>query len=353
MIQFWGERHLKNNRHSSLPLTPPHPWICFKPSVLPFSGQMSDMVRRSRGRVTTQVQDNRIRTRHLRNRRLPATRTAAVTIGSHNRLSNKTATGTWYQSETSLCWSRLDTQTSSGPFTMVPRHRRWLARQWNQLLFSDESRFTLEKADGRVRVYQRVGERYLDACVTEVDRFRRGSVMVWGGINHQSKTDLVVIRSNLNAQGYINDVLRPVVVPFINNQNGPVIFQQDNARPHMARVTTQFLQGNNINVMQWPSMSPDLSPIEQVWDELDKRVRRRQIQPNTLAQLEQVLVHEWNNLPRNVIRRYLRSMRRRCIAIINAAGGHTRSWLLLNFFRWPSGALEHRRTHDSNICRKQ
>ena len=43
--------------------------------------------------------------------------------------------------------------------------------------------------------------------------------MVWGGINHKGKTNLVVIRGNLNAQGYINDVLRPVVVPFINNQN--------------------------------------------------------------------------------------------------------------------------------------
>ena len=82
--------------------------------------------------------------------------------------------------------------------------------------------------------------------------------MVWGEINHQGKPDLAVIRGNLNVQGYINDVLRPVVVPFINNQNGPVIFQQDNARPHTAGVTTQFLQGNNINVMQWPSMSPDL-----------------------------------------------------------------------------------------------
>ena len=46
-----------------------------------------------------------------------------------------------------------------------------------------------------------VGERYSDACVTEADHLRRGSVMVWGGINHQGKTDLVVIRGNLNAQG--------------------------------------------------------------------------------------------------------------------------------------------------------
>ena len=47
-----GERHLKNNRFGSLPLNAPHPWVCFKPSVLQISGQMADMVRRSRGRVT-------------------------------------------------------------------------------------------------------------------------------------------------------------------------------------------------------------------------------------------------------------------------------------------------------------
>ena len=143
---------------------------------------MADMVRRSRDRVTTQVQDNRIRTRHLRNRRIPATRTAVVTIGSYNR--------------------PISAHTVIIRLQWCHAHRRWLARQWNQALFSDESRFTLEKADGRVRVYRRVGERYSDACVTEVDRFRRGSVMVWGGINHQGKTDLVVIRGNLNAQGY-------------------------------------------------------------------------------------------------------------------------------------------------------
>ena len=78
------EKAFKNNRYGSLPLTPPHPWVCFKFSVLPISGQMADMVRRSRGKVTTQVQDNRIRIRDLRNRRPPSTKTAAVTIGSDN-----------------------------------------------------------------------------------------------------------------------------------------------------------------------------------------------------------------------------------------------------------------------------
>ena len=177
------------------------------------------MVRRSRGRVTTQVQDNRIRTRHLRNRRIPATRTAAVTIGSSNR-SISAHTVMRRLRERGIRARRpyvspiLTRRHRQARLQWCHAQRRWLACQWNQVLFSDESRFTLEKADGRVRVYRRIGGRYLDACVTEVDRFRRGSHGL-GRINHQGKTDLDVIQSNFNAQGYINDVLRPVVVPFI------------------------------------------------------------------------------------------------------------------------------------------
>lgn len=94
--------------------------------------------------------------------------------------------------------------------------------------------------------------------------------------------------------------------------------------PHTARLVTQFLTANNVDVMQWPSLSSDLSPIEHIWDELDRRVRRRPNHLQSLAELEQALIQEWNNLPLVLIRRYIRSMSRRCNAVINSRGGHTK-----------------------------
>ena len=100
-------------------------------------------------------------------------------------------------------------------------------------------------------------------------------------------------------------------------------FQHDNATPHSARITKQFLQQHNINVLDWPSKSPDLSPIENLWDFLGRRVRARPNPPQTVAQLSNALTQEWRAIPQHYVRRLFNSMRRRLTACINAAGGHT------------------------------
>ena len=98
------------------------------------------------------------------------------------------------------------------------------------------------------RVFRRRGECFADSCLIERDRFGAGSVMVWDGIMGRRKTNLVVMQGNLSAQGYINQILQPEAVPFLQ-RHGPAILIHDNVRPHVARIYRQFLNRNNVNVL--------------------------------------------------------------------------------------------------------
>ena len=186
------------------------------------------------------------------------------------------------------------------------RHFRWGRQQWARVLFSDESRFNLSHHDGGIRVFRRRKERFADNCLIERDRFGGGSVMVWGGIMGRMKTNLIVVQGNLNAQGYINQILQPEAVPFLQ-RHGPAILMHDNAGPHVARICRQSLNRNDVNVLPWPAVSPDINWIEHSWDCLGRKVRARGNVHN-LRDPENALIQEWNNIPNVVIRRYVRSM---------------------------------------------
>ena len=96
----------------------------------------------------------------------------------------------------------------------------------------------------------------------------------------------------------------------------------DNARTHVPRICRQFLNRNNMNLLPWPAMSPDINPIEHIWDYLGRKVRARGNVHN-LRDLENALIQEWNDIPNVVIRHYVRSMQGHLAAWINSRGGHT------------------------------
>ena len=85
-----------------------------------------------------------------------------------------------------------------------------------------------------------------------------------------------------------------------------------------------FFNQNGVQVLPWPVFSPDLNPIEHLWDQFRKRVYSRCHPPINRQQLAMALQEEWDKITQDQIQRLIRSMRRRCQATLDANGGHTR-----------------------------
>ncbi|GFS54901.1 transposable element Tcb1 transposase [Trichonephila clavipes] len=106
---------------------------------------------------------------------------------------------------------------------------RWMwVAEWNEVVFTDESRICLQHHDGRIRVWILRGERMLNSCVMHRHTDPAPGIMVWGSIGYHSRTPLVRIAGTLNRQRYISEVLEPVVFRYLQVL-ATAIFQQDNA----------------------------------------------------------------------------------------------------------------------------
>ncbi|GFY22556.1 DDE_3 domain-containing protein [Trichonephila clavipes] len=126
------------------------------------------------------------------------------------------------------------------------------------------------------------------------------------------------MRETLTDQRYVDDILRPHVGPSINGLPR-TIFQQDNARPHTAVVAQDFLR--HFQTLPWPSRSPDLSPVEHVWDQLKLQMPSC----HSVQDLELSVQDLWFHRPQDNIRCLINSMPDRVAACIAAGGGPTRN----------------------------
>ncbi|GFU40400.1 transposable element Tcb2 transposase [Trichonephila clavipes] len=202
--------------------------------------------------------------------------------------------------------------------------RRMWAAEWNEVVFTDESRIYLQHHNGWIRVWRHRGERMLNSCVMHLLTGPVPGIMVWGGIGYHSRTPLVHIAGTLNSQRYFSDVLDPVVLPYLQGL-ATAIFQQDNARPHVARIFQRFVVNHQIEFLPWlaGSLSRSFAHRKHVvhgCSTIDPDYTPSCHTRSTLATCGSCI---WSAVPQEHIQSLIESMPRRGSAVISNNGDYS------------------------------
>ncbi|GFX75618.1 transposable element Tcb2 transposase [Trichonephila clavipes] len=202
-------------------------------------------------------------------------------------------------------------------------HRNWRDNEWGRVLFTDESRFSLSSDSHRILIWRERGSRNHHSNIIERDRYGGRGVLVWGGIMLGSCTDLHIFDAgSVNGTRYCNEILLPYVRLFRGAMGLQFLFMDDNAPCHRTVAAEQLLESEDIERMDWLARTPDLNPIEHVWDFLGRRLAARTLPPVTIRELRLALQNEWAAMPQQLIVTLILSMGRRCETCLAVRGDH-------------------------------
>ncbi|GFW15384.1 transposable element Tcb2 transposase [Trichonephila clavipes] len=256
-----------------------------------------------RPRATTPAED-RFLALSARRRR---TTTVPQLVADHFQASGRRISATTRRNR--LCWAR--------------EHVSWTQQQWASVLFTDESRFTMESDSGRLLIWREQRTRYHQSNTVERHSYRGGGILVWAGISLGGLTDLHVFHGGtVTGLRYRDEILDPYVRPYAAAIGNDFILMDNNARPNRAGIVEEYLEVHGLERMEWPVRSPDLNLIEHLWDYLGREVAALNPPPRSLHELKQGLLCVWSSFPIPVSDNLINSMGNRCRQCIQVRGGH-------------------------------
>lgn len=197
---------------------------------------------------------------------------------------------------------------------------------WDNVIFTDESKYNLYGPDGNKRVWRRSGSPSLDHHFRQVVKFGGGNVKVWGAITSRGVGKLTILDGNMDANMFI-DILGTGLAWTLDKRNfniDGVYLQMDNDPKHTSSATKEWLMSHNIACLNWPSCSPDMNIIEHVWNDVNVRLRDRDPQPRNMGELRVAIDEEWYKTDPLYIRKLYDSIPTRVMALFGVKGGFTK-----------------------------
>ncbi|GFT25508.1 transposable element Tcb2 transposase [Trichonephila clavipes] len=285
-------------------------WKSFKTT-----GMCSRLHGGGRVRSTTHAEDRYIILSAKRNRRTTAQQVENQFIAaSGKQISRKTVAkrlrgGGLYALRPVVCVP-LTRQHRTSHLQWCREHHNWTEQDWACVLFSDECRFSLSSDCRRQLIWRESGTAYRPENIQEKDRYPTCNIMVWAGIMINVRTRLhMVSNGTMTGQRYIDEVLLPRVRLFRGAVGDKFVFMDDNGTCHRTLAAQDCLDSEGIQRLVWTVRSPDLNPIENVWDALGRQVVGRNYPPTHKSTLIRALTEEWDKLPLqlldNVVQRRL------------------------------------------------
>lgn len=225
----------------------------------------------------------------------------------------------------------LKAETKAKRLQFALDHRHWTVEDWRRVLWTDECYVWLGGARGNIWVTRKPGEDYLEECIAPKFK-KQNSVMIWGGILGGKKAPLVLWDKKdwgtITAKTYVDHVLQPVLWPFWYHESqvseSTVWVMEDGAPAHRAHFTQNHRDFLHMPSLIWPASSPDLNPIENVWNLLKNRLNQRTPRPKGVVEMKEAIIEEWDRITEAEILEFVDSIPERIEAVIAASGGHTR-----------------------------
>lgn len=194
---------------------------------------------------------------------------------------------------------------------------------WDRVLWSDESKFNIFGSDGKVMVWRSPKEEFDPKCTVPTVKHGGGNVKCWGCFSSSGVGELVFIDGNMTGEAY-REILEKNLSKSVENLglSNDWVFQHDNDPKHRSAIVTNWLNRNRVERLSWPSFSPDLNPIEHLWDEVERRLKKKQ--PKNQNELRSHLTEIWHGIELPVLKKLVDSVPSRLNEVIRVRGYPTR-----------------------------